>query len=447
MWKPGARCVTARKILFFDASRARCQAEATSEMAIEMPPDEKVKGGDLIGELLKSLYGTRKAAYTWEKKWQRVIVDSGFVIGTWSPAIVCCRERELCGFVHGDDFIITCDSMQLAWIEYRVNEGLILKRRAILGLDDGNNKTVTVLNRLMTWVCLSGSRSQIEVEADPRHREILLAQMNLDGANVKSVTPPAMKMLEWTPQMLTNIEKDRASTCRSATKRASYMSVNRVDVQHAVKEVARFMAEPNEGAWIMLKRLVRSLVGQGRLVQEQRDVKAPRVDTDSDYAGCVLTRKSTTCAHLFHGVNLIKAGSQTQGTRSLSVAESQFYGGVKGGSMLLGAKSTMIDFGENVAQCVLGTDSSSAKSITERRGAGRIRHLHCPMLWLQERVDSGEVRAEKRKGVDNTADIGTKAVTARVLRKTVENAEDGVARCTTPVGVECGTPTLVVAVG
>ena len=88
--------------------------KSTSEMAIELPPEEQVKGEDMIGELLKSLYGTRKAAHNWEKKWQRVIIDSGFVIGTLSPAIVCCRERELCGFVHGDDFIITSDSMQLA---------------------------------------------------------------------------------------------------------------------------------------------------------------------------------------------------------------------------------------------------------------------------------------------------------------------------------------------
>ena len=33
--------------------------------------------------------------------------------------------------------------------------------------------------------------------------------------------------------------------------RASYMSINRVDVQQTVKEVARFLVEPNEGAWIM----------------------------------------------------------------------------------------------------------------------------------------------------------------------------------------------------
>ena len=60
------------------------------------------------------------------------------------------------------------------------------------------------------------------------------------------------------------------------------------------------MSEPNEGEWNMLKRLIRHLVGHDRLVQvisEKRYVKAPRVDTDSEFAGCVLTRKSETGAH------------------------------------------------------------------------------------------------------------------------------------------------------
>ena len=111
-------------------------------------------------------------------------------------------KRELCGFVRGDDFIITGDSMQLAWAESRLNEGLIFTR-ATLGPDDA-----TILNRLVTWVCPSGSRNQIEIEADPRHREILLAHMNLKGANVKSVTTPVMKVREWTPLMLIKLDKD-----------------------------------------------------------------------------------------------------------------------------------------------------------------------------------------------------------------------------------------------
>ena len=80
--------------------------------------------------------------------------------------------------------------MQLAWIESRLNEGLILNSRA--GPDDGDDKTITTLNRLV--ICLCRSRNQIEIEADPRHREVLFAQMNQDGVNVNSVTTQAMKM-------------------------------------------------------------------------------------------------------------------------------------------------------------------------------------------------------------------------------------------------------------
>ena len=57
MWKPGASVASARKIMFMDASRAHRQADATSEMATESPPEEQVNGEDMIGKLLKSLDG------------------------------------------------------------------------------------------------------------------------------------------------------------------------------------------------------------------------------------------------------------------------------------------------------------------------------------------------------------------------------------------------------
>ena len=113
MWKPGASGATTRKILFLDASRAHCQAEATSEMAIKLFLEEQVKGEDLIGDLLKSLYGTRKAAHNWEK-----VATSDrrqWFCHRYMVTRMCRRERELCGSVHGgDDFTIMGDSMQLA---------------------------------------------------------------------------------------------------------------------------------------------------------------------------------------------------------------------------------------------------------------------------------------------------------------------------------------------
>ena len=78
-----------------------------------------------------------------------------------SSTVVCCHERELCGFVHGDDFIIAGDSVQLLWIESRLKEGLNFERCADLGADDGVDKTVTILSQLVTWTtrqvsCLRG---------------------------------------------------------------------------------------------------------------------------------------------------------------------------------------------------------------------------------------------------------------------------------------------------
>ena len=173
--------------------------------------------------------------------------------------------------------------------------------------------------------------------------------------------------------------------------RASYMSINRVDAQQAVQEVTRSMAEPNEGAWSMLKRLVRYLLGS-------RHSRAGDLRADRDYAGCILTMKSTTCAHLFHGVNSVKA-------------ESEFYAGVKGGSIVLGAQSMMIDFGENVAQCVLGTDSGSETwSRTDSTSAlsYAVVARTCGLWRNAHRETKG--RAQHGRHC-------TKAVTAPVLRK------------------------------
>ena len=66
----------------------------------------------------------------------------------------------------------------------------------------------------------------------------------------------------------------------------------------------------------------------------------------------------------------------------------------------------MIDIGENVAHCVLGTDSSSAKEYHGETWSRMDSSSALSLLWLQELT-----------GEHNTADIGTKAVTAPMLKK------------------------------
>ena len=69
------------------------QADATSEMAIELPPEEQVRDQDFVGELLKSLYGARKAAINLEKTWQGE--ENGRVCSSkWTSRLVHGRQQS-----------------------------------------------------------------------------------------------------------------------------------------------------------------------------------------------------------------------------------------------------------------------------------------------------------------------------------------------------------------
>ena len=57
----------------------------------------------------------------------------------------------------------------------------------------------------------------------------------------------------------------------------------------------------------------------------------------------------------------------------------------------------------------LVTDSSACKGLCSRRGSGKIRHIHCPALWLQHAVARRQIAITQHAGKDLAPDVGTKA--------------------------------------
>ena len=129
--------------------------------------------------------------------------------------------------------------------------------------------------------------------------------------------------------------------------------------------------------------------------------------TDSDFAGCAETRKSTSSCFLFRGAHLVRASSSTQGIQGLPSCESEFMAMVRGCSVLLGAGAMARDLGLEFALEAHG-DSSSAQSVAERRGVGKIRHLHTPLLWLQQKTRSTDIKLVKVASALNWSDLATK---------------------------------------
>ena len=121
--------------------------------------------------------------------------------------------------------------------------------------------------------------------------------MNVDGANV---TSPAVKIRE-----ITQIKYSHSLRRTAASEIHVFQSRGCVtDVQ----EMTRFMAEANEGVERMLMRLIGYFVGHGMRVQVYLGAEV----LDNITRGkrersrrMRASRKSTTCAHLFHDVNLL----------------------------------------------------------------------------------------------------------------------------------------------
>ena len=181
-------------------------------------------------------------------------------------------------------------------------------------------------------------------------------------------------------------------------------------MQHQAKELARHMSQPTRGGQQRLKRVCRFLKGHPRPVQsfvQQEPVSHLVVYTDSDWAGDELERKSTSGVFLFHGRHLLKSSSSTQALIATSVGEAEFYAFVRGCSIGLGAVSMVRDLGRQL-RLVIRTDSTAAKGIASRRGAGKVRHIHTPTLWVQQRVFRKDLSVEKVAGPENVADMGTK---------------------------------------
>jgi hypothetical protein len=208
-----------------------------------------------------------------------------------------------------------------------------------------------------------------------------------------------------------------ASVYRSIAARGNYLAQDRPDIQFAMKEICRSMSSPTVNDWPSVKRLARYLLGAPRMVVKYGFQKLPSkivVWTDSDFAGCSKTRKSTSGGVVMFGGHCLKTWSSTQEVISLSSGEAEYYALVKAVSQGIGIRNLLQDLGI-VVDIEVNMDASAAKAIASRKGCGKIRHIDVATLWVQEKVANKEVKLVKVAGHENLADILTKHVDRAAL--------------------------------
>ena len=245
--------------------------------------------------------------------------------------------------------------------------------------------------------------------------------MGLSQENAKSVSTPhaAEEVNDETP-----LSQENAIMYRSAVARLNYLSQDRSDIQFATKELCRFMSNPKERDWCRLKRVIRYLKGHARVIinyEYQRRITSVDVWTDSNYAGCRVTRKSTSGGVVMLGKHMIKSWSITQSVISLSSGEAEYYAMVKGGTVGLGISAMLRELGIQV-KLNIKTDASAALGIARRKGLGRIRQIDVSQLWIQDKVACGELSVTNIGTGENISDALTKHVNSSDMKWRMEKS-------------------------
>ena len=119
--------------------------------------------------------------------------------------------------------------------------------------------------------------------------------------------------------------------------------------------------------------------------------------TDTDWAACQATRKSTACAVVkFAGV-IISVSCRSQSIVAKSSPEAEYYGVAMGLAEGMHVQSLAAFLGYKTRH-QLECDAQSAIAMASRRGLGAVRHIEVQYLWVQDVMRSSRVHLKKVNG-------------------------------------------------
>ena len=343
------------------------------------------------------------------------------------PNLLCNDDRTCMVLLHVDDMLV-CGKKDYVFDKFGPTLQKHYKISASYLQDVGDE--LTFLKR--THRLLADGR--LAIAPHPRHIEQLMKLTGIKATSKPKRVPGHAAIDEADDSE--KLDDAEASEYRSGVGILLYLAIDLPHAQHAIRHLSTGMSSPTKQLKDILRHLVSFLFGTKDLqlcldfrgddvglhncyTQHGNEVHL-EVYSDSDWGSNKQHRKSVSAGYICCGTALLYSSSRTQRVVALSSAEAEVYA----------ASSTACDgilIGKLVAFCTGRNvvihhlmDSAAARGILARQGVGRIRHLSCRILWLQQLVkqrskvvpftDTPELfhLVSGVSGSNNIADLGTK---------------------------------------
>ena len=389
-------------------------------------------------ELGYTLPGQRTGSSAWFNKLQGTVEKHGLKSDDGLPALFYRLPKD------GEPGIIILSHVDLEkFATKRGFEDLVKKLKAeglkvkVEGPLERNHGSIGFLKRTFT-ATLEG----VEITMNAKYVESLEEVLELDKAFPKKLPIPADggRAIHSKKGADTPLTPEDHHLYRKGVGILLYLAPEGPDLMFALKKLSMKLASPTEGDLELLRFVGKYLKGcpdihllhktsyPGCSFQDKRNRSHEQVRnrdiytqkslieicSDSDWAVDRETRQSVSCGAIFVNGNMVHFQSKRQRSVSLSSCESQTIAAVSIMSEAIFLQKLIERITGMKPEVRLYIDSSSSRQLISRKVLGKARHSDVSLLWIQKMKN---VLVKAIKGVDNPADLGTKALSRDKIKK------------------------------
>jgi hypothetical protein len=349
--------------------------------------------------LRKVLYGLRQAPRAWNSKLADTLKKMDFVQSE--------HEHTMCRSSHGDDILLVG-----VYVDDFVITGPFLA--AVEEFKEEMKKSF-----LMSDLRLLSFYLDIEVRQDAggitlRHTHYAKKILEMTGiADYKAAATPMEERLRLSRD--STAEEVDATLYNRIVGSLRYLIHTRPDLTYAVGYVSRFLERPTEEHLQAVKKILRYIAGtlQYGLRYGRRTGTTRLVGyCDSDLAGDIDTRKSTTGALFFLGKSLVSWQSLKQRVVALSSCEAEYIAATTAATQAIWMARLLGELlGRKLEVVELKVDSKSALTMARNPVFHeRSKHIDLRYHFIRNCLAKGTVSATYINTVDQLTDILTTAL-------------------------------------
>ncbi|GKA65753.1 ribonuclease H-like domain-containing protein [Tanacetum coccineum] len=352
---------------------------------------------DYVCLLQRSLYGLKQAPRAWFQRFASFITRVGFQHSKTDASLFVYRQGSDIAYLllYVDDIVLTASSATLL-------------HRIITLLH--SEFAMTDLGSLNYFLGISAQRSPSGLFlSQSKFAEEILERAHMEHCNsCKTPVDTESKL---------GSDGDPVSDptfYRSLAGALQYLTFTRPDISYVVQQVCLYMHDPREPHFTALKRILRYVRGtlDHGLQLHVSSTAQLTAYTDADWAGCPVTRRSTSGYCVFLGDNLLSWSAKRQVTLSRSSAEAEYRGVANVVAETAWVRNLLLELHAplTTATLVYCDNVSAVYLSTNPVQHQRTKHIEIDIHFVRDYVASGHVRVLHVPSRFQYADIFTKGL-------------------------------------